>query len=125
METLSLVKPNRKSEIFDSGRVDRYPVDPDFVWVTQEGEHIPPKEMNVHHLYHALRMIWNHSVPVEYRFLPFKPYHLRISRNRRRRCVANLYSELMNRTNRTPQMDATLETMAAWVIMSEQKSLPK
>src|SRR6266436_216625 len=112
-----------KAEAFNSGRVDRYPVDPDFIWQTQEGELLHPTEMSVFHLYHSLRMIWNHTVPVEYRFLPYKPYNYRAGRLQRKRAVANLFSELMNRPNRPKYMDDCLAVMAHYIIMSERKKL--
>lgn len=38
-----------------------------FVWLTHDGERKLPQQMATPHLFYALRMIWNHSVPEFFR----------------------------------------------------------
>lgn len=45
-----------------------------FKWRTQQDEFLLPKNMGTRHLYHTLRMIYNHTVPAVDRIPPFKHY---------------------------------------------------
>lgn len=45
------------------------------IWVTQKREEIAIENMNTWHLFHAIRMIFNHSVPVEHATGPHKRYN--------------------------------------------------
>jgi len=48
-----------------------------FKWRTKGGEqNLAPSEMETHHLFYTLRMIWNHTVPVEHRFSHYNHYRL-------------------------------------------------
>lgn len=113
---------NAQAEAFDTPRT-RYVIDPNFRWITQQGESIHPTAMSTWHLFNSLKMIWNHTVPGEFQFMPYKPYHLSITRRRRAECVSNLFLELMNRTDRTKVMDEVLAKMAEFVIGVKNKKL--
>lgn len=46
--------------------VDRYsgPGRGEFVWWTHDNEAMSPEDMATPHIFYALRMVWNHSVPL-------------------------------------------------------------
>lgn len=46
-------------------RLDRVP-DSQFKWRDGQGKHWPLHEMETRHLFHVIRMIWDHSVPKEF-----------------------------------------------------------
>lgn len=117
------LRDKQQAELFDV-KPQKYPVDPNYFWITQKGESVHPTNMNTWHLFNSLRMIWNHTVPLEYTFMPYKPYHLRITKKRRAEGVRNLFMELMNRSNRTEQMNSVLRQMAAYVVGVKEKKLP-
>lgn len=45
-----------------------------FQWVDHEGVRHDPQQMNTHHLFYTLRMIWNHSAPSQLKIRPYKKY---------------------------------------------------
>lgn len=45
-----------------------------FQWKDQHGEYHLVSQMNTHHLFFTIRMIWNHCAPEEHRIEPFKRY---------------------------------------------------
>lgn len=45
-----------------------------FIWVTHNGRSCLPSQMATPHLFHAIRMIFNHSVPAYYRIPGVKHY---------------------------------------------------
>ena len=105
---------------------ERYPVNPNFRWVTQDGTIMRPRDMHTSHLYNALRMIWNHSVPRAFAVLPFNhQYKINIPRPERRLAIANLFSELMNRNDLTEGMKNGLRKMAEYVNMMAMKKYQK
>lgn len=45
-----------------------------FRWRDKDGIMHPVEEMSTRHLFYTVRMIWNHSVPEEFRLRPYRPY---------------------------------------------------
>lgn len=107
-------------------REDRYPVASNFRWITQDGTIMRVQDMHTSHLYNALRMLWNNTVPRAYVVPPFNhQYKINIPRPDRKAAVANLFNELMNRNNLTPGMKADLEQMARYVVLRQRKSIKR
>jgi hypothetical protein len=103
-----------REEAFNTLRNNKYPIDPNFRWVCQDTRQMAVTEMSTFHLFNALKMIWNHTVPERYWILPRNPYNLRgMHRTYRQRAISNLFCELMNRADRTQGMDDALRQMAA------------
>jgi hypothetical protein len=135
MEQLPSSKPTisdkEKAKWWDAPRV-KYPTEKGYYWVTAEGEKLELHEMKTWHIFNALRMIWNHTVPYQYRLIPYKPYTGidRWPKQSRRRHVRNLYTELCNRDDITKRMQKELETIARYLIENgvklntSQKLLP-
>lgn len=46
-----------------------------FVWTTQNGEELEPRQMRTSHVFYALRMIFNHTVPAPWRIPDCKKYN--------------------------------------------------
>lgn len=77
-------------------------IEKELVWTTQDGDRIPVSKMRTTHLFYALRMIWNHTVPVAMK-LPGGEYRGPESwsvENRRKAVVAFLAE--LNRRNDLP-----------------------
>ena len=74
----------------------------DFMWEDGQGKFHAPAQMSTHHLFHTIKMLWNHIVPFELRLIPFKQYSLKPPRFNDKYCrtaVAELYKELMSRND--------------------------
>ena len=90
----------------------KYPVDPNFFWQTQEGDIVHPSEMTTWHLFNCLRMIWNHTVRLDYRIHPYRRYrNIDWPREQIYRAIQNLFNELMNRPDRAPRMEQEIAYM--------------
>lgn len=110
----------KKAKLWDAvtavPRTDRYPIDPNFIWQTQEGKLVRVQTMMTSHIWNSLKMIWNHRVPVQCRIIPFKhygkigPQHWK--KKHARYAIKNLFNELMNRNDITPFVKESLKKMA-------------
>lgn len=45
-----------------------------FRWRTRSGDFVNIEDMDTHHLFYTVKMIWNHSVPEQYKIKPFQQY---------------------------------------------------
>jgi len=110
-----------KAELWDRvttiPRVDRFPIDSNFLWQTMEGELLRLPEMQTTHIWNSLKMIWNHRVASPYKIIPYKEYKgiEEWSADHTKWTVLNLYNELMNRSDRTPFMNECLRKMAEYM----------
>lgn len=93
----------------------KYKIDPDFYWITQTGDVMRPADMSTPHLFNALKMIWNNTVPKEFILQPFRKWGgiPQWKKEHKRKAVANLFLELMNRPDRTKGMNDILAAMAS------------
>lgn len=83
-----------------------------FVWVTQDGQHMRVDQMRTTHLFYAVRMIWNHTVPEQFR-MPGGIYNgpEKWSVNRRRTAILAMLHELSQRTDLPVALDVQLGIM--------------
>ena len=100
-------------------------IDPTFRWMTQDGDVLTTREMSTWHLFNSLKMIWNHTIPIQFRFLPYKPYKGIINWNPklRRRAISCLFHELTLRPDRTKKMDEVIATMQQYILHHKQECL--
>lgn len=85
----------------------------DLYWVTQEGDDIRIPDMNTHHMFFAIRMIFNHSVPAEHATGPHKRYRLHDHAPALRRFIlVAMLQELVKRTDLAAWMRDELGHMA-------------
>lgn len=85
-------------------------------WRDRDGNMHDPSSMETRHLFYTLRMIWNHSMPLEvghnvrrYRFGPhYSPGYMAQG-------IRFIGSELMTRTDLTPTMISELRQMARFL----------
>ena len=75
-----------------------------FKWRDRKGNFHAPRDMETHHLFFTLRMIWNHSAPEELKILPYKKYAFSSFYTPQyvREAVRYLCRELSLRTDLTP-----------------------
>lgn len=109
-------------------RTDRYPIDPRFRWITMENRVMKVQEMATPHLYNSLKMIWNHTVPIPFRLMPYKPYECKKAswykcKKMGRWAISNLFNELMNRNDRPLWVDLGLSKMAEHLTSNEHLRL--
>lgn len=124
----TLQSPTDEEAAWDAigpGRIDLYPVDPNFRWTTMDCQTLKAQEMRTFHVFNSLKMMWNNLVPMQCRVGNFTEYKAipKIPRAHRRYAIANLFNELMNRTDRTKGMDEALKTMAEHMHKYGQKIL--
>ena len=76
-----------------------------FRWKDQHDVYKTPQEMDTHHLYFTLRMIWNHSVPPNMRMLPYQPYSFGkfYTFEYMGEAVKHIYRELKTRKDMRPE----------------------
>ena len=81
--------------------LDRYvgPGGGKFYWYTHDGEVLEPQDMATPHIFYALRMVWNHSVPRVWRVGNYKEYAdvPRWSGSYRKAAITELANELAQR----------------------------
>lgn len=73
-----------------------------FLWYSHKGERYLPADMATQHLFYALRMVWNHSVPEIWRVGDYPRYAdvPNWPESYRRRAITELASELAQREDR-------------------------
>lgn len=91
--------------------VKQAPLRKGFRWIDQHGEEHCVKSMSTQHLFFSLRMIWNHSAPIEMRIEPYKRYYIRRSPEYLAEAVKHLVTELNTRKNLTPYFKKCLAHM--------------
>jgi hypothetical protein len=95
----------------------RHEVDSRFFWVTQTCDLIHPTQMHTSHLFNALKMMWNNSVQEQYQIVPYRKWGgiPQMEKHYKRKAIANLFAELMNRDDRTEGMNEALRKIAEYV----------
>lgn len=96
-----------------------------FLWLTHGGLLLRPKDMATPHLYYALRMIFNHSVPEEFRtpesLHSVKQYNdvPKWSRSYRKAAIDALAGELRVRNARNPnELTPAMQDGLRWMAMA-------
>lgn len=84
-----------------------------FIWKTQDGCDIELSKMTTQHLFFTLRMIWNHSAPVEDRIEPYRRYYFSdyYTDEYVREGVRNMLIELSRRNDLKPYFTRCLNHM--------------
>ena len=90
-------------------------------WKTQKGETKLIEEMETSHIFHSLRMLWNHLAPASYQLRPFKRYSLSMSTSYMKRSILAFLGELRKRKDLTQDQEATLYFMKITI----GKALPR
>jgi hypothetical protein len=98
------------------------------MWLDQNGGHHAPAQMDTHHLFYSIKMMWNHIVPDEYKILPYKKYRLGPKRFTKEYCklaVYELSKELFTRKDywhyydQMTQIHNKMKQMEGWLIERE------
>lgn len=99
--------------------VSRQPTDIDkpWMWRDRQGQFHRPQDMATRHLFYTLRMIWNHSMPLPARLLPYKSYEFTqfYTNSYMQTAVGRLTRELATRRDITPSWKRDLEHMINWL----------
>jgi hypothetical protein len=84
-----------------------------FQWKDRTDTFHYPKDMSTYHLFHTLKMIWNHSVPEVMKVHPYKRYNFGIFYTSKYMATAVrvIIQELSNRNDLTDKMIKTLQYM--------------
>ena len=85
-----------------------------FMWQDRDGDMHDPANMRTSHIFFCLRMIWNHTAPVEYRIEPYQRYALnpkRFTREYTAMAIRCLMTELSKRDDLTPYFIKCLRIM--------------
>jgi len=85
---------------------------PRFLWRTHDKRDIAPQEMKTSHLFNTVRMIFNHSVPVEHQIIGCKKWNLvGVTKEIRLVAIREMLGELSLREDITEDALAQLEHM--------------
>lgn len=89
-------------------------IDVKFTWRDRHGEFHDPKDMHTKHLFHTLRMIWNHSAPEYLKVHPFQKYKFPefYTSDYMGAAVSAMYHELSKRDDLNDYQINTLQRMA-------------
>lgn len=96
-----------------------------FRWRTNGGPELLPQEMDTHHLYYTLRMIWNHTVPAKHHFPCYRRYTFDPSytKDYLLQAIPALLEELSKRTDILPSWKVGLNFMMKRAEMMRQEKL--
>lgn len=94
-------------------------------WRESSGKMSLPKDMETRHLFHTLKMIWNHTMPEDARFTIYKKYTFsdRYSPEYMMKAVFNIGNELFKRTDLTDLQKLALSQMNDY-LMSKTRKIP-
>ena len=72
-----------------------------FMWRDRHRNYHHPTQMETHHLFYTLRMIWNHSAPSRMKIRPYRKYRFSFfySNEYMLQAVKHLLKELNSRSN--------------------------
>lgn len=79
-----------------------------FRWIDRKGGKHLVRDMDTHHLFFSLRMIWNHSVPEHLQLKPFIQYSLNRTVEYLKVAVLALACELITRNDLNPEWEADI-----------------
>ena len=87
------------------------------LWRSRDGSHQAPKTMETRHLFYTVRMIWNHTMPVQAQTATFKRYAFgpRYTKEYMLEAIRVMVPELGTRTDLTPGWTAELQQMVDWL----------
>jgi hypothetical protein len=86
-----------------------------WTWKTHDKRLMKPQEMATSHLFNTLLMIWNHTMPEECRFHPYKRWRLGYSPEYLKHAIYELAWEMAKRTDQlNPRQMRILDAMASW-----------
>jgi hypothetical protein len=83
-----------------------------FLWVTNDDQRLTVGQMTTLHLFHTVRMLWNHTVPDRHQLRPYREWILAYDPAYRREAMAAMLAELAGRKVKeelTPDHRADLE----------------
>ncbi len=72
-----------------------------FRWATAEGCYLLPSEMDTLHLFHTVRLLWNHTVPEAAQLKPFREWHLTLDSDEREEAMREMLAELGRRVDKS------------------------
>ncbi len=85
-----------------------------FHWRTNEGVYLRPDQMETLHLFHTVRLLWNHTVPAKHHLTPFRQWTLTLDADERAEAMTEMLAELGRRLDKsvlTPAQRAELEVI--------------
>ena len=94
-----------------------------FEWRQKGGEYIQINKMHTRHLFYTLRMIWNHTMPMDARLTPFRMYSFGpvYTQEYLKRAVKEILSELCTREDIEADWYADIQHMVNYF----NKKLPR
>ncbi len=69
-----------------------------FLWFTNTCAALKPSEMTTLHLFHSVRMLWNHTVAPKHQLQPFREWNVDWDADFRAEAMTELTGELKKRT---------------------------
>lgn len=72
-----------------------------FRWATHDGDYVRPDQMDTLHLFHVVRLLWNHTVPKAQQLTPFRQWNLTLDTDERDEAMTEMLAELSRRMDKT------------------------
>ncbi len=92
------MSPIRRALAETEGRPDADSLDNgSFHWHTADGVYVRPGQMDTLHLFHTVRLLWNHSVPDAQQLKPFRQWNLTLDADERAEAMTEMLAELARR----------------------------
>ncbi len=85
-----------------------------FHWQTADGVFVRPDQMTALHLFHTVRLLWNHTVPDAHQLKPYRQWSLTLDADEREEAMREMLAELGRRVVKeglTPEQRAELATI--------------
>lgn len=100
---------------------------PPFQWIDKDGGKHFISEMETRHLFFTVRMIWNHTMPMAARLLPYKQYRFSAIYGPKylADAVKHMIPELSERTDLQDLWAADIERMKNWFMQQDLLKQPQ
>lgn len=97
-----------------------------FQWKTRTGVWLQPSDMDTNHLMHTVLMIWNHTMPIEMRFTPYRQYSFgNLYTNKYLKlALLHMIPILVTRPDIHERHKAIIRRMVAWTVSSDPSTTP-
>ena len=66
-----------------------------FRWLTNDDRELLPSELDTLHLFHSVRMLWNHTVPAKHHLTPFRQWVLRLDADERAEAMREMLAQFI------------------------------
>lgn len=72
-----------------------------YLWLTNDGQELTPQSMTTVHLFHTVRMLFNHTVAPAHQLKPYRQWSLTLDSDERAEAMTEMLAELGRRLDKS------------------------